>query len=183
MPPSEKVIEAVQTGHHKDIGLNVRSRRISKKIGIYKRVFGRLFADVFHSGKPITWVDVGCGYGEVIESVTPLLSPGSRVLGYEPMPAKAEKAQALGLDVIQGYLRLGSIRADIVSAVDIFSHIPDFHSFLVVVADNLSKHGLLYLETGNLADLKRRDDFPGELGVPDHLVFAGEKQLETTGLL
>ena len=33
------------------------------------------------------------------------------------------------------------------------------------------------METGNLADLDRREDFPGELGLPDHLTFAGEAHL------
>lgn len=33
------------------------------------------------------------------------------------------------------------------------------------------------METGNLADLHCREEFPGELGVPDHLVFAGESHL------
>jgi hypothetical protein len=33
------------------------------------------------------------------------------------------------------------------------------------------------VETGNLADLADRQEFPGELGLPDHLVFAGEVHL------
>ena len=37
--------------------------------------------------------------------------------------------------------------------------------------------GQVFVETGNLADLDLREQFPGELGVPDHLVFAGERQL------
>ena len=41
----------------------------------------------------------------------------------------------------------------------------------------LEPGGELFLETGNLADVEHRYQFPGELGLPDHLVFAGETHL------
>lgn len=179
-PSQEVVDEAVRSGLHKTLGLNVlnvRSRRIPRKITRYSKIFRSLFSDLWSLGQPITWVDVGCGYGEVLESVIRLAPKGSFICGYEPMKAKAEKAASLGLNVTNDYLAPHSIEADVISVVDIYSHIPDFHAFLDVAAANLKRNGLLYLETGNLADLNVRADFPGELGVPDHLVFAGEKHI------
>lgn len=177
VPSQESVNQAVRSGTYNSLALNVTARRIPRKIKKYWKVFRILFADVWRDAYPITWVDVGCGYGEVLEAVSTLAPAGSLICGYEPMTVKAEKATSMGLHVTNDYLTPHSIEADVISAVDIFSHIPDFHSFLTTVATNLRKNGLLYLETGNLADLNRRIDFPGELGVPDHLVFAGEKHL------
>jgi len=177
IPSQESVDQAVRSGIYKTLDLNVTAKRIPRKIEKYRKIFRILFADVWKDSFPITWVDVGCGYGEVLEAVSTLVPAGSLICGYEPMTVKAEKAISMGLHVTNEYLTPHSIEADVISAVDIFSHIPDFHSFLSIVATNLRVNGLLYLETGNLADLNRRIDFPGELGVPDHLVFAGEKHL------
>jgi SAM-dependent methyltransferase len=170
---------AVRTGEHSlETGrLNVRSRRIANKIGYYKQVFADIFSDIWSSRRPILWVDVGSGYGETLEAVKALVPPGSTVIGVEPMKHKAEISRKCGLEVVNSYLKLGQFKADVISAVDIFSHIPDFHSFLHVVATNLAPGGEVFIESGNLADLRSRNEFPGELGLPDHLVFAGENQL------
>ncbi len=178
-PKLSDIDSAVRTGEHSlETGrLNVRSRRIPKKVGYYKRVFADVFSDIWKSGRPILWVDVGSGYGETLEAVTALASPGSTLVGVEPMKHKAEIARKAGLTIVNSYLEPGQFKADIISTVDIFSHIPEFHSFLKVVASNLAPGGEVFIESGNLADLKSRSEFPGELGLPDHLVFAGEEQL------
>lgn len=93
------------------------------------------------------------------------------------MKHKAEIARKAGLNIVNSYLEPGQFKADIISTIDIFSHIPELQSFLKVVASNLAPGGEVFIESGNLADLKSRSEFPGELGLPDHLVFAGEEQL------
>jgi SAM-dependent methyltransferase len=177
-PSLSEVNEAVRTGLYEEYGLNVRSRRVQKKIKKYKKLFCSLFGDLILSSEPITWVDVGCGYGEILEALGGVAPPGSLICGYEPMKFKAERSVARGLRVTNDYLAPYSISADVISVVDIFSHIPDFHSFLKTLVTNLKNEGLLFLETGNLADLDKRDEFPGDLGLPDHLVFAGESTIK-----
>lgn len=59
----------------------------------------------------------------------------------------------------------------------IFSHVPNFSGLLRTAATNLKPSGELFIETGNLADLERRNCFQGILDLPDHLVFAGESQM------
>lgn len=170
---------AVRTGTHGDEaqGLVVVARRVASKVVQYQHVFGEMFDDVWRLRRPVSWLDVGAGYGEVLEAVTALAPPGSRVVGLEPMHPKALKARARGLTVLEEYLRPGQHCAEIVSIIDVFSHLPDFDAFLDDVRGVLEPHGQIFVETGNLADLARRQDFPGELGLPDHLVFAGEKHL------
>ena len=174
MPTHDEIEEAVKTGIHRKLGLNVTSRRIPNKKKRYIHYFRRLFPDILEREHPVTWVDIGCGYGEVLEAVTEIAPAKSRVVGYEPMEHKALAGKSLGLDIINEYLKPGVIKADVISVVDVFSHIPDFSNFLKIVSTNLSETGLLFIETGNLADLKSREQFSGELGLPDHLVFAGE---------
>ena len=170
---------AVKNGEHQlgALNLNVRSRRISSKVNSYKRIFNDIFQDIWSSGRDILWVDVGSGYGEIVEAVTELASSSSAVIGVEPMKYKAEYASLHGLKIVNNYLQPEQFKADVISAIDIFSHIPDFHSFLATVASNLRGGGEVFLETGNLADLAVRSEFSGELGLPDHLVFASEKNL------
>ena len=178
-PKLKKIDKAVRKGEHriKDKKLNVRSRRVPKKVPIYKAAFQDIFSDLWQKKKPIIWVDVGSGYGEMLEAVSSLAAPKSTVVGVEPMKFKADAAKKIGLTVYHSYLRPNQFKANVISIVNVFSHIPDFNSFLKTIATNLAPRGEIFIETGNLADLKFRKEFPGELGLPDHLVFAGESQL------
>jgi SAM-dependent methyltransferase len=178
-PKPELIDAAVRTGVHGEHAknLDVRTRRIGKKVAIYEKVLGRMFADVWQRGEPIAWLDVGAGNGEIVEAIARLASEGSRIEGVEPMEAKASRARARGLNVITSYLKPAHPKVGFVSVIDVFSHIPQFSDFLADVRSVLLPGGELFLETGNLADLDRREDFSGELGLPDHLVFAGEPQL------
>jgi len=178
-PSLAAINSAVRTGVHgaEAQRLNVRARRIGTKVRYYRRAFRSLFGDVWRRGHPISWLDVGAGYGEVLEAVTALAPAGSHVEGLEPMKPKAAAARERGFTITEDYLRPEHPKVDIISVVDVFSHIPSFSSFLADVRSVLLPGGEIFVETGNLADLDRRDEFPGELGLPDHLVFSGEKQL------
>ena len=178
-PAFESIEAAVRTGLNGSEAqqVNVASRRINAKVTRYRGIFAVLLNDVWREGKPVSWLDVGAGYGEVVEAITALAPMGSKVEGLEPMKPKAEQAIARGLAITQDYLRPTHSKVGFVSVIDVFSHIPEFDKFLLDVKSVLEPGGELLIETGNLADLSNRDEFPGELGLPDHLVFAGERQL------
>ncbi|MCR5871125.1 MULTISPECIES: bifunctional 2-polyprenyl-6-hydroxyphenol methylase/3-demethylubiquinol 3-O-methyltransferase UbiG [unclassified Sphingomonas] len=177
--PMAAIDKAVQTGAHGEEagGLIVTSRRSPRRVTAYYNKFKDLFADKWAGGQPIRWLDVGAGYGEIVEAVSRLAPPGSVVEGLEPMKPKADAAKARGLAVKQQYLSADHPKVDVVSTVDVFSHIPDFDAFLGDVRAVLAPGGEVFVETGNLADIENRNEFPDELGVPDHLVFAGEAQI------
>ena len=178
-PTLGSIDSAVRTGAHgaDAAHLDVRSRRLEGRVGHYAAVFRRMFNDLWSRGKPVAWLDVGAGYGEILEAVTSLAPAGSQLRGLEPMAPKAKVARSRGLTIIEDYLRPGQDKVDVISVVDVFSHIPDFGAFLKDVSATLNPGGEIFVETGNLADVKDRSDFPGELGLPDHLVFAGESHL------
>lgn len=179
VPDPAAVDAAVKTGLQQ-LGarvVNVRSRRIPAKVAHYRRRLKPLLADVISSGKPVTWIDVGSGYGEFMEALQSVLPSGSEIKGVEPMTHKAEAAQSRGLDVTNDYLRAGQFQADFISNIDVFSHIPDYHAFLQTVVTNLKPGGQVVIETGNAADVGERKLLPNELGLPDHLVFAGKSTM------
>lgn len=178
-PAAGAIEQAVRTGIHGGMaaGLEVTARRVPAKVSYYVAQLRVLFADRWVSAEPVSWLDVGAGYGELLEAVRQLAPAGSRLQGLEPMQPKAAAAAARGLDVTADYLRPSHAKVQIVSFVDVFSHVPDFRAFLADARAVLLPGGEIFMETGNLADLEMRGEFPDELGLPDHLVFAGEAQL------
>lgn len=94
------------------------------------------------------------------------------------MEPKASAARARGLSIEEAFLTPDYPKVDVVSTVNVFSHIPDFNEFLSLIRSILKPGGEVFIETGNLADLSDRKDFGGTLGLPDHLVFAGESQMK-----
>ncbi len=175
------ISKAVKTGVHSEVtgGRPVTARRVARNVARYKSLFGSMFADVLGRGSqnPISWLDVGAGYGETVEAVCALAPPGSMIRGIEPMHPKADNARKRGLDIREMYLEDVQDKYQFVSLVHVFSHIPDFRLFLTQVKRVLTSNGELYLETGNIGDLKSASQVPTELDLPDHLVFAGEKHI------
>jgi hypothetical protein len=179
-PRREFVIAGVETGVHTDVdgGRSVIGRRAKWKSDRYRQVLGGMFRDVWTAGRPVRWLDVGAGFGEVVEAVSGLAPPGSVVEGIEPMGPKARAAQDAGIPVREGYLHPGQAEPyEFISLIHVFSHLPDFRPMMFAMRDSLTKSGELYLETGNIADLRDASEVPTELDLPDHLVFAGESHM------
>ena len=173
------VDKAVTTGHHSEVpgGRNVVGRRSKRKVLKYRRVLSALFKDVWSANRTISWLDIGAGFGEIVEALSSLAPKGSQVHGIEPMGPKAQNAQSRGILVREGYLNSVKESYDFVSLVDVFSHLPDFRQFLLEIKNVLNDGGQIYLQTGNIADLRGSNDVPTQLDLPDHLVFAGEKHI------
>lgn len=178
-PVASRIDEAVRTGAHRDEirALKVVGHRMESKVSQYKRILGDMFRDRFSAADPLSWLDIGAGFGEVVEAVTSLASTDSKVEGIEPMKPKVDSARQRGLAVSERMLSQVQDKFEIVSVVNVFSHIPDFRSFLCEVKKILVPGGEIFVETGNIADVGHRDNFPGQLTLPDHLVFAGERHV------
>lgn len=173
-PSSQHIDKAVQLGVHSAEQLDVVGTRIASKVATYKTLISSIFQDVILHGKPISWLDVGAGFGELVEAVIQVAPQGSVIEGLEPMLPKVNNAKSRGLPMHAGYLDAIHRKYDFVSLIDVFSHIPDFKSFLMEVKSVLTPNGEVFLKTGNAADIGARCNFPGPLTLPDHLVFGGE---------
>lgn len=178
-PPLETIAEAVRTGVHKEelLNLNVVGRHIPSKAAHYKKIISEMFADIWQKNQSISWLDVGAGYGEIVEAISDIAPTGSRVEGIEPMKAKVDQAISRGLLIKEGYLTDVNDKYGFISIINVFSHIPDFRAFLQDIKKVMLPNAEILIETGNAGDLVERKDFPGELILPDHLVFAGEEHI------
>jgi len=178
-PSLAEISHANEIGEHRTSGevLHVVYKRSRRKALRYATTVRRVFPDIVASSTPVRWLDVGAGFGELVEVLQEILPAGSQVMGIEPMAPKALDAQARGLPVYQADLSDIAGRFDVISLINVFSHIPDFRDFLARLRPLLKDGGELFLETGNGGDLASMRDYPDLLYLPDHLVFAGEAHL------
>lgn len=177
-PAPELVSAAVETGIHLDLGgHNVITKRHHSKVALLRKSLEWSHSDIWSRSTPLTWMDMGSGFGETIEAIISLAPAGSRVVGAEPMKPKADDAIARGVETYNCYPQDVPETFDFVSLVQVFSHIPDFRSFLASVKPRLNPGAEIYIVTGNAAEIKDARHVPGELDLPDHLVFAGRKHL------
>jgi SAM-dependent methyltransferase len=150
-----------------------------EKVGRYRKLFQSLLADVWATGSPISWLDVGAGYGEVVEAVASLAPSTSNVRGLEPMLPKVEFARARGVILEPSFIGPETARVQFVSAINVLSHVNDPREFIGKLASVLLPGGELILETGDMGEVETRDDFPGMLDLPDHVGFATQSNIET----
>src|SRR5215218_8889457 len=174
-PRLAEITEANKIGEHATEGgtLDVVFRRNPRKLRRYGRVLRAMFRDEIAAGAPVSWLDVGAGFGELVEVLQGLLPGGSRVEGIEPMRQKAAHARQRGLPVTAATLSEARGPYDVVSLINVFSHIPDFDAFLGEILGVLRPGGTVFIETGNGGDLADSGAYPDVLYLPDHLVFAG----------
>lgn len=161
--------------------MDITERYLPRKVAQYRAILQECLPDVWQRSERISWLDIGAGYGEVVEAVAGLAPKGSAIMGLEPMLAKSRSAQERGLNIIPSFIGPDTPKCQFASSINVFSHINDFDSFLRDVASVLQEEGELFIETGDVGDLVSREDFPGELGSPDHVAFASSKHL--TGFL
>lgn len=168
--------EATQLGVHSAADLDISERYLPAKTERYVRILREIFADGFTP--PVSWVDIGAGYGETMDAVKAVVPQGSAVIGVEPMHPKAIAARGRGLTIFEQPLGPEIPVCDYASLIDVFSHINDFDGFLQKVRAVLKDGGEFFMETGHLDGHKLRNDFPGVLGSPDHVAFATERHIK-----
>lgn len=180
-PTKETITQANEIGVHRTVSgedFSVKGRRHPHRISLYKSILNDMFSSEIGNNVPLRWLDVGAGYGEFIEAVAAVLPAGSHVVGIEPMKPKVTAARQRGLPIDDRPLSEIKDQYDVVSMILVFSHIPDFRNFGAEISKRINPGGILFIETGNGGDLQSRSDYPNKLFLPDHLVFAGIKQIE-----
>jgi 2-polyprenyl-3-methyl-5-hydroxy-6-metoxy-1,4-benzoquinol methylase len=148
----------------------------TKRHAHYLSRLSDLFGAGYFHGSGERWLDIGAGFGELLETLA-LASGGSlRARGLEPNEAKASSARARHLDV--SFIELSDLkeRYHYVSLLNVFSHLPDPPATLAELGSVLEPGGELVLQTGNFAELER-SEIPVPLELPDHLSFANERLL------
>lgn len=120
-----------------------------------------------------TWLDVGCGHGEFIEVLAERGGNQLAVTGSEPNLTKQESARSRGLNVTYFDLDQHEQVYDVVSLMNVYSHLADPKAFLKSMASVVRPGGEILLQTGDAAHLSAKDMLK-PLCLPDHLSFASE---------
>ena len=177
-PAEEDISKAKLTGVHEgEKTIATTGRYMYRKVSRYKKVLKDFFPNDELKKKKIEWFDIGCGYGELIQTLIKISGGNVKVKGSELNEIKVKGAQARKLDVDFYDIDNMGQQFDTVSLLNVWSHLPDPVKFL----DNLKKlikpGGELFLETGHTSHLiPEHQQYPYYL--PDHLSFANQEIVE-----
>ncbi len=172
-PEVHQIADAVREGRHRgNRELKVTGRFDSAAIPAYIAVLEDVFGVDLASKR--TWLDVGCGHGEFVKVIDDMSSGAIAVRGMEPNVHKVESAQKRGLNVSSFAIASHEEKYDVVSMLDVYSHLPDPPSFIKSLKQLLNARGEILLQTGDAANFSARDQFR-PFGLPDHLSFASEE--------
>lgn len=171
-PDDNEISQAHKQGKHKgEKELDVTSKFDASKIPQYLMVLEELFNGDL--GRKKTWLDVGCGHGEFIFAVQKYSSGKIAVKGTDPNIYKQESARKRGLNVSYIDIDTHEGKYDVISLLNVYSHLPCPPIFLDSLKRLLHAGGELILQTGNTADLAARSHYR-PFYLPDHLSFASE---------
>ncbi len=172
-PDNDKISESAKQGRHHGVKeIDVTGHFRKWKNTKYLKVLEDLFEGDIGSFK--IWLDVGCGHGEFIKAVQEYSKGRIKVKGTEPNIKKQQSARNRGFDV--GYIELESHRMkyDIVSLLNVYSHLPDPPKFLKSIKNLIIPNGEIILQTGDTAHIAAKDHTK-PFFLPDHLSFASEQ--------
>ncbi|MFL6281482.1 MAG: methyltransferase domain-containing protein [Vicinamibacterales bacterium] len=110
---------------------DVDDRAYLDSIGRVRRAQGaEIVAFVVEHGGTGEWLDIGCGFGYVLEAAR---SSGFCARGIEPDANAANAARERSLDVEQGLLSDVTPPADVLSTLDVIEHLQDIDAFACLV--------------------------------------------------
>jgi len=171
-PDGHEISQAHKQGKHGGIKeFKVTGRFSPGRIPPYLRVLEDLFGGDLGNKK--TWLDVGCGHGEFMIAVQKYSSGEISVTGTEPNVYKQESAQKRGLSVGFFDIETHTGKYDIISMLNVYSHLPEPPTFINSLKRLLNPGGELILETGDTVHLSAKDHYR-PFYLPDHLSFASE---------
>lgn len=172
-PDDNQITQAHKQGKHTGLKeLDVTGSFNSSKVSRYLEILKDLFNGSIRDKK--SWLDVGCGHGELLVAVQNFSHGSIEVKGSEPNIHKRNQAKIRGLNVEYFDIETHADRYDIISILNVWSHLPDPPQFLQALKRLLKPHGELIIQTGDTAQFAPEEHYR-PFYLPDHLSFASEK--------
>ncbi|MBN1183328.1 MAG: class I SAM-dependent methyltransferase [Bacteroidales bacterium] len=171
-PSSDDISLAMATGLHKgEKVINCTGRYNAEKIKKYIRVLNEFYPKDRCNLCEKKWLDIGCGFGELIEALRIYTGGTLNTIGSEPNMVKVSYARSNNLNVSFIDLSSHKDKYDVISLLNVYSHIPNPIQFILDLKKNLTPTGEIFLETGHTCHLSAKNHRrPYQL--PDHLHFA-----------
>ena len=172
-PEDDSRSEAVRTGFHTgDRNLNVNARWNESKLIQYHRVLNEILSGVKRL-EIRSALDIGCGYGEFMFALKDGLTKRAAIIGFEPNEFKRLAAINFGLDVLQSLNDAAHKKFDMISLLNVYSHLSNPREDFRRYHQMLQPQGFLLIQTGDASGLSSAE-MPKPYFLPDHLSFAGE---------
>ena len=186
-PSSSEIDAASKSGMHKgdeELEVSGEFRPFMKEI--YLSVLNDFqYPAKFASDAPVDWLDIGCGHREFVEALNIVGGEGIAVTGLEPNEHKRAAAKTRGMDLVFFDTTEHDRTYDVISALNVFSHLPDPREDIGQWISMLNEGGELFLQTGDSSHLEVKHHHK-PYSLPDHLSFASETllvaMLESLGL-
>lgn len=172
-PDDSTISQAHKQGIHTGLKhFNVTGSFDSGKVSRYKGILKDLFGASI-SGKK-TWLDIGCGHGELLAAVQQYSQGSISIRGSEPNIFKQKQAIKKGLNVDYFDIESHGEIYDVISMLNVWSHLPNPPKFVETLKRLLNPRGELIIQTGDTARFSPEDHYR-PFYLPDHLSFASEK--------
>lgn len=173
-PSDDEISAAHRMGQHRGTrAISVTGQFKSYQVRFYRRMLADVFGPTFNwHGK--SWLDIGCGHGELLVAVGQESRGETSTRGVEPNERKQTMARSRGLDVSYFDLKNHQEKYDVISLLNVFSHLPDPPSAIRQWSDLLKPGGQLLVETGDTANLAPNEHYR-PFYLPDHLSFANRE--------
>jgi SAM-dependent methyltransferase len=138
----------------------------------YKKVLIDLYGAEL-TKKRATWLDIGCGHGEFLMALEEFSNGNVTAKGIEPNDNKQASARERKLDVSFFDIKSHKQKYDVISLLNVYSHLPDPPEFLNYCRNIINTGGELVLQTGDSAHLSAKELYR-PLCLPVHLSIASE---------
>ena len=179
-PDENDISEANKCGMHRGEDVLQSTGKVEKyKLRFYCRMLRDLYGEEIQATSR-TWLDVGCGYGELMLTLRRFSRGKVLVKGLEPNVKKQEYGAQHGLDITFFDFNTHHERYDCISMLNVYSHLPNPVEFVSGLKHCLKPQGELLLQTGDTAGLPPKEHYRPFI-LPDHLSFCSEAIV--TGIL
>jgi SAM-dependent methyltransferase len=121
-----------------------------------KRHFAGFAESVNERFSPLVVLDIGSNDGTLLSGFK---GGGCQVLGIEPCAHIAQKAVNKGVQTIPAFwgkdltLDGWTDKVDVITAANVFAHVPDLHGFMECVERHLARDGVLVIESPYLVEM------------------------------
>lgn len=175
-PDAQDIRSAHLYGMHEgEVTLNTTGKYSSSRSKAYHSILSDLFNGELKE-KERTWLDIGCGQGEFLMALERFSDGKVVTKGIEPNIYKRKSAQKKGLDVIYSDIAECQETYDVISLLNVYSHLPNPPEFINTCSRLLNQGGEMLIQTGDVAHLLPEEMYRPML-LPDHLSFTSQEIL------
>ncbi len=177
-PAEEDISKAKVRGVHEGKNtIETTGRYMIRKKKRFIKILKDFYPNQELQKKDSSWLDIGCGYGELIEALGHVSNNKVKSTGTELNEIKVASAKKRGLNVDLTDLNDIHEKFDSLSLFNVWSHLPDPVQFISGLKRFLKPGGEILIETGHTSHLEPKHQLVPYY-LPDHLSFANKDIVE-----